>query len=336
LNLIIIHNFDCCQMFTVHHHPQKISKYQLDQYLSQGWFRMGQSIFTCHFLYVHNNVYSTVWIRLNLHKHAWSKRQRKLVRRIESKFEVRVQKAVFDAEKDRLYERYKTRFKEQMAESIDMSLMNGVDTNIYDTYEVSIYDGGQLIAASFFDLGVKATASIMGIFDPDYEQFSLGHYTMLREIAFSIETGKDYYYPGYIVPGYARFDYKLRIGEVDYFSPETRSWKLFSQDNMDSLLSEQLKRKMKGVFERLQKRKIPVEMMFFPSPPMLFSLIDHVYINSPLCVLCHQEDNEDYPLMIDYDAKQNTFRLYRAGIVLKLLYESTDDTEVVEKIMKYY
>ncbi len=323
-------------MFTVHHHPQRISKYQLDQYLSQGWFRMGQSIFTCHFLYVRNNVYSTVWIRLNLHTHDWSKRQRKVMRRVESRFEVEVQKAVFDAEKERLYERYKTRFKEQMAESIDISLMNGVSDNIYDTYEVAIYDDGQLIGASFFDLGVKATASIMGIYDPDYEKFSLGYYTMLKEIEFSIETEKDYYYPGYVVPGYERFDYKLKIGDVDYFSPETRSWKSLKENDMNTLLSQQLKKKMKGIFMRLQRRKIPVEMMFFPSPPMLFSLIDHVFISSPLCVLCHQKENEDYPLMIDYDAKEDTFRLYRAGIVLKLLYETTKENNMIEEVMKYY
>jgi len=75
---------------------------------------------------------------------------------------------------------------------------------------------------------------------------------------------------------YERFDYKLKIGDVDYFSPETRNWKSFKENNIDTLLSEQLKKKMRGLFVRLQRRKIPVEMMFFPSPPMLFSLIDHV------------------------------------------------------------
>ncbi len=323
-------------MFTVHHHPQRISKYQLDQYLSQGWFRMGQSIFTCHFLYVQNNVYSTVWIRLNLHEHEWSKSQRKVTRRVEKKFEVKVQKAVFDIEKERLYQRYKTRFEEPIAESIEISLMNGVRSNIYDTREIAIYDKGQLIGASFFDLGVKATASIMGIYDPDYAKFSLGYYTMLKEMEFSIQTGKDYYYPGYIVPGYERFDYKLRIGDVDYFSPETRNWKSFKENDINTLLSEQLKEKMRGVFVRLQERKIPVEMMFFPSPPMLFSLIDHVFINSPLCVLCHHKDNEDYPLMIDYDTKANTFRLYQAGIVLKLLHETNNEDDMMKEVMKCY
>lgn len=322
-------------MFTVHHHPQKISKFQLDQYLSQGWFRMGQSIFTCHFLYVRDDVYSTVWVRLNLHQHEFSKSQRKLMRRIENKFTVKVQKAVFDQEKERLYSIYKTRFEEPIAESINISLQNDLGENIYDTHEITIYDGDKLVAASFFDLGAKATASIMGIYDPDYQKYSLGYYTMLREIVFAAETGRDYYYPGYIVPGYERFDYKLRIGNVDYFSPETHSWKSFEQEEINDLLSEKLKRKMHDMLVELSAWEIPVEMMFFPTPPMLFSLIDTIFISSPLCILCHQEDQE-YPLMIDYDAKSKTFRMYRAGLILKLLYQSDDEKDVVSEVLKYY
>ena len=32
----------------------------------------------------------------------------------------------------------------------------------------------------------------------------------------------DYYYPGYVVPGYHRFDYKLKIGEVEFYDPTSQ------------------------------------------------------------------------------------------------------------------
>ena len=323
-------------MFTVHHYPQRISKYQLDQYLSQGWFRMAQSIFTCYFLHIKNNVYSTVWVRLNLHEHEWSKRQRKVMRRVESRFEISVQEAVINTEKEQLYKRYKAGLEEDMAASISTSLMNGMENNIYDTYEVAIRDNGKLIGVSFFDLGDKASASIMGVYDPDYQKFSLGYYTMLREIIFSKTAGMDYYYPGYVVPGYRRFDYKLRIGNVDYYLPETRSWKPYTADNISALLSERLKKQMNHIYAQLVEWEIPVEMMFFPSPPMLFSLIDNIFISSPLCVLCHPVDGEEYPLMIDFDAKENKFCLYRAGIVLELLYETHNEKDIIKEALNYY
>jgi len=322
-------------MFTVHHYPRKISKFQLDQYLSQGWFRMGQSIFTCHFLYVQDDVYSTVWIRLNLHDHRYSKSQRKLVRRVEEDFKVRVQKAVFDEEKERLYDKYKIRFMEPVADSISTSLQNDLNQNIYDTYEVTVHEGDRLIAASFFDLGAKSSASIMGIYDPDYQKYSLGYYTMLREIAFSKKTGRDYYYPGYVVPGYERFDYKLRIGHVEYFLPESHSWKFYKEEEINTLHSEKLKEKMRDILWEFSNWNIPAEMMFFPSPPIFFSLTDSAFISSPLCILCHQA-NDDYPLMIDYDSGKDIFRLYRAGIVLKLLHQSSEKGVIVNEVLKCY
>ena len=41
------------------------------------------------------------------------------------------------------------------------------------------------------------------------KKYSLGFYTMLLEIDFGIKSGAEYYYPGYVVPNYFKFDYKL-------------------------------------------------------------------------------------------------------------------------------
>lgn len=323
-------------MFTTHHHPQRLTKLQLDQYLEQGWFRMGQSIFTCYFLHVRGSIYSTVWIRLNLQQHAFSKSQRKVIRKVESNFEVRIHPAVFDLEKELLYEKYKKRFEEPIAASIKASLMDDFEQNIYDTYEVSIYDNNKLIGVSFFDIGEKSAASIMGIYDPDYSKYSLGYYTMLREITFCIEHDMTHYYPGYIVPGYQRFNYKLRIGNVEYFSPEEKRWKSFREENIETLQTEKLKKRMEEIFLRLDAFGIPIEMMFFPNQPILFSLMENVCISSPVCILCNRDDTDDYSLIVDYHADSDSFRLYRAGIVLKLLFESKDEEEVLQEVLRRY
>ncbi len=323
-------------MFSTHHHPHKISKKELDRYLSQGWFRMGQSIFTCYFLHVRGDIYSTVWIRLELTQHQFSKSQRKVIRKVENNFNIKISKAVFDIEKELLYKKYKKRFEEPVAASIKASLMDGLDFNIYDTYEVTIYDGDQLIGVSFFDIGENSIASIMGIYDPDYSRYSLGYYTMLREINFCLEHNMEYYYPGYIVPGYQRFNYKLRIGNVEYFSPEENRWRTFKEENIKKLQTEQLKKRMESLFLRLDTLGIPMEMMFFPNKPVLFSLIEDVHISSPICILCHREDADDYSLIIDYHSPSETFHLYRAGIVLKPLFNSKNEEDIILKIKRLY
>ena len=66
------------------------------------------------------------------------------------------------------------------------------------------------------------------MYDPEYDRYSLGFYTMLLEIEYCMELGLKFYYPGYVVPGYSRFDYKLRIGDVDYFDLYSKEWLPFS------------------------------------------------------------------------------------------------------------
>ena len=50
---------------------------------------------------------------------------------------------------------------------------------------------------------------------------------MLEEIQYGIDTGKSSFYPGYFVPGNPRFDYKLRIGDVEFLEFKSKAWKPF-------------------------------------------------------------------------------------------------------------
>ena len=57
------------------------------------------------------DVFSVVNIRLDLQKHAAKKRHRKLLRRVEQRFNITYGPAKVTAEKQRLYDEHKTRFK---------------------------------------------------------------------------------------------------------------------------------------------------------------------------------------------------------------------------------
>ena len=84
-------------------------------------------------------------------------------------------------------------------------------------FEVSVRRNGELLAASFFDVGRTSVSSIYGIFDPEERTRSLGIFTMLKEIEFTRETGRTLYYHGYAYEGESYYDYKKRFGAIEVF-----------------------------------------------------------------------------------------------------------------------
>ncbi|NJL75726.1 MAG: GNAT family N-acetyltransferase [Saprospiraceae bacterium] len=109
----------------------------------------------------------------------------------------------YHGSKELLYKKYKAEnFKNDIAVSLADALLDRQERNIYNTFECEIYDQEKLIAVSFFDLGATSISSIMGMYDPDYSDYSLGYYTMLLEIEYGQERGFEYYYPGYVTPGF--------------------------------------------------------------------------------------------------------------------------------------
>lgn len=203
----------------------------LDKLLANGWYRMGPSFFTTHYLFYGEGFYSAIWLRSVLEGYSLSKSLRKIDRKNKELFTHRVDAFTHTDELDELYQAYTASFKGELPETLSTYMMDSLDLDIYDTRLVKIYDGAKLIACSIFDVGAKTIASIFGMYHPDYHEYSLGLYTMLLEIEFCQAHKMDFYYVGYFVPGNPRFDYKLRVGHQQYFDLKTNSWidqKLFS------------------------------------------------------------------------------------------------------------
>lgn len=108
--------------------------------------------------------------------------------------------------------------------------------NIFATKCISIFDQDKLIAAGYFDVGANAAASILHFYDPLFKRYSLGKYLILLTIDFLKSAGYAWYYPGYVVEGLSKMDYKLFLGktEAQYFDPETVEWKYFQDGILGS------------------------------------------------------------------------------------------------------
>ena len=273
-------------MFTEKQYLTSITGIELDQYLDRGWYRMGQIIFTCHFLFLEKNLYSPIWMRLPLKKYTLRKSLRKIKRQVESQFRVEVRPGNIDPFKEELYQQYRQSFRGDLAKTLFASLQDNSPFNVYNSMSVEVYHGKKLIAFSFFDVGKKSIASIQGVYNPAYSSHSLGFYTMIREMQYGIEHGFEIYYPGYIVPGFDRFDYKLRIAqkeELEFYNLKSRSWLNFNLFSKENIPLEILSHKLMELGWLMAKEKINCQILYYPAyDATVFGYDKEGLIDSPL------------------------------------------------------
>lgn len=299
-------------MFAEKHHPDHLLPEDLDLYLSKGWYRMGQTIFTTHFLSFDARFYSAIWVRLPLEDYEFSKSLRKVMRRNSTHFRTCVAPGSLNKEKETLYQKYRGVFPGILSASLRDSLLDGGKRNIYNTYEITVYEGRKLVACSYFDLGVTSAASILGFYDPEYSAHSLGLYTMLAEINFCMQQGMSWFYPGYVVPGYHRFDYKLRIGEVEYFDLRSDGWLPYA--GMSETPLQTMERQSERLHQLLKSVRLPSRMMHYPLfEANLFGFWDAPYLEYPAFVLCAAPPRDNGYIIAVYDVRDAQFKLLRCS-----------------------
>jgi arginine-tRNA-protein transferase len=307
--------------------PRSLSGAGLDNYLAGGWYRMGQTMFTVQFLRSGNRYFSALWLRLPLTSQMqFSPRLRKLLARNRRLFEVNFQPAVFDQEKENLYRRYRLFFKDPLPEEeLEQGLNERRRKNKFNTWEVTIRHEGKLVAFSMFDLGKQSLASIIGVFEPRLAKYSLGLQTMLEEIEFGRQRGMRYFYPGYIVPGNPRFDYKTRIGQVEYFDRTTRKWQLLRSLNPADIPLVQMETRLEYLAKLMSAAGQEHRLWYYPH--FDYYIYDQLELRLPPDLLEYPiflewkslKPAEDYYVII-FDYEQQVYRLVACwGIKVNLL-----------------
>ncbi len=247
------------------HFPQSLSAEELDRYLAEGWFRMGQTIFTTNFLNFKQQFYSAIWLRMRLRDCTGSRTEEKLMRQ-NSAFSIQIRKAVLDQEKESLFTRYRSQVSFEPSSSIHALLFGrAVNPDIFNTMEITVRDNGKLIAVGFFDVGARSTAGIASIYDPDYKKFSLGKFLILLKIAYARKNGYELFYPGYFVPGYSPFDYKLKLypQAQEYFDLAANRWICVSQFAPDASPITVMRSKLADLHQQLSDLQIPSSVVHY-------------------------------------------------------------------------
>jgi len=268
---------------------------------------MGLSIFTTHFLIFDDQLFNSVWLRLPLNGYRPSKSLRKIKRKVENKFTVKISKAIFNTEKEILFEKYKLNFKGDLYSSLRMYMLDNEYYNIYNTMECCVYDEDKLVAFSYFDIGNKTMASILAAYDHDYADYSLGLYTMIEELNYAVDIGLAYYYPGYFVPHYKRFDYKCRIGDTEYYDYFQKSWHPTSTFDDTKDLAVQLKKRIYNIYSTVSEAGLNAFIICYRNWELGdFNPSEGTIYNQPLFLLC--EYNDLY-FIVEYDLMKKHYRL---------------------------
>lgn len=217
--------------------------------LSKGYFRSDLHVHSTIARYVENVWRPSLMVRISLIDFQWKKSLRKLFRRNNELFEIKIRPFEPRKEIEDLWQNFKTQVHQwSIVPNLTFHLFRGNFSSSFQTWEVSVYDKGQLIAFSIFDKGAKSIASLEAAYDPAFRRYSLGIYTMLTEISFCISNEMDYYYPGFYPRGAPMFDYKLRPGSVQFYRPREERWHPWEAVQMEDWLLDQ-------VFERLRDAK---------------------------------------------------------------------------------
>lgn len=266
------------------HYPRTLSRSRYDQYLASGWFRGSVMLYKMDLLCIDETIYSTVNIRLNLEEFSAKKKHRKLLRRAESRFKFTYGFANPTPDKEELYKAHKHRFRGFIHETLEDYLNAGLEKTVFDTREVCIYDGDKLIAVSYFDLGNNSMASLLGLYDEDYSKWSLGTVTMLKEIEFGLATKRKWYYPGYTLDLPSTFEYKLKLGDMEYYTPE-KYWDSFKNFDPSRTTGFELRQKTEDLSQTLENKGIAHRTWLYPYFSMAYVFPWNTdYLKTPMLI----------------------------------------------------
>lgn len=207
------------QLINEEFYTDSVTPAQLDLLLLDGWRHFGPHFFRYNLGIYDNEIRLVLPLRVRLADFKLSKSQRRILRR-NTDAEINVSPVTLADETLRLFELHKRRFKTGAPSTIYDFLAR--DAEPVEVLELSVRRGGQLVAASFFDVGETSISSIYGLFDPDETADSLGIFTMLKEIEYAMSTGKTLYYHGYAYEGRSFYDYKKRFSAIEMFDWHSR------------------------------------------------------------------------------------------------------------------
>ncbi len=189
---------------------------QLDLLLADAWRHFGTHFFRYSLGIFREEIRRVIPLRIRLADFQLSKSQRRNLRN-NNDLRVEIRPIKITPESNDLFHRHKQRFDHGVPSSIYDFLSFEPAVVPCEAREIAVYDDDRLVAVSYFDIGLTTTSGIYAAFDPDESSRGLGVFTMLKEIEFSRQSGKEFYYQGYAYEGESFYDYKKRFFAIEEY-----------------------------------------------------------------------------------------------------------------------
>ncbi len=206
----------------------RFPEYALDLYLARGWFRSQHTMFVSYFMNAGEKIHDIVPLRIDLRNYRVPAKIEKMFRRL-GEFEFWVSPFYPNAEFFELLRRYK--HYEEFGYQWDHFESFKITPPLFRTYEIKMKHNDRVAAIGLIDLGQRSAMGLLNIYDPEYGRYSPGKLLVAAKINWLQSMHYRYFYPGYFVPGYAKFDYKLQFAPqaTEYIDFLDGHWKPIRQ-----------------------------------------------------------------------------------------------------------
>ncbi len=196
---------------------------------------MGRNFLTQTKIWYNDQFYKVYWLRYNLANYKVLKDHKTIIKNAQQ-FTITQQALHINQTVNNLYDTYANAMTFDTSVSLEHYLYSYENTlnNMPITFNsklITITHNNTIVAAGIYDKGLRTIAGIINFYNPDYKKYSLGKMLVLAKLQNALQTGMQYYYPGYIVPGIAKFDYKTFIGEqcTEIWDANVKIWVPYSQ-----------------------------------------------------------------------------------------------------------
>jgi len=288
----------------------QIKQERLDAYLEKGFFRNANLMFRTQLLPIDGKLNNVINIRIDLQNHHLPKRMSKLLRKNNKIFTITIGDICITPQKEALFAAHAHRFKGFLYKSLRHLLYGDQNMSVFDTREICVFDNEKLVAFSFFDIGKSSMASILGVFDESYGKYSLGTYTMLLEMQWALQHQYHYYYPGYIMDQSRDFEYKLKLGDVEYMHWD-RGWLPFEDKIPEDFPGCIINKKLAVIEKFLKIKGIKYAKFLYP----YFSLghIDigglPMFVSQPLHFYIPISNSKKFRIIIEPLLEKNAYHV---------------------------
>jgi leucyl-tRNA---protein transferase len=198
----------------------QVSPILMDKLWENGWRHFGTYFFRYSHVPKDGHLFHVQPLRLRLEQFTTNRSQRRTLKRNQD-ITLHIREAYVNDEVVQLFERHKTRFKDNVPEALETFLSERPASIPCPCLSLCLYLEAELVGISYVDVGEAACSSVYQCFEPGLSKRALGILMMLYTVHYAKEQGKTFYYPGYAFKEPSFYDYKKTLRGLEAFNWKT-------------------------------------------------------------------------------------------------------------------